>query len=114
MPEDTRARLEADRADTTARALSLQRTYDGLVEAADLVATDDEHDPDGTTAFERAQIASLLRQSEEHLRELEHALSRLDAGAYDFCERCGQPIGAARLEARPRATMCVSCADQRR
>lgn len=114
MPADTRATLEADRADTTARALSLQATYDGLVAAAELVATDDEHDPDGTTAFERAQVASLLRQSEEHLREVDHALSRLDAGVYDLCEQCGQPIGAARLEARPRATRCVTCAAARR
>ena len=25
------------------------------------------------------------------------------------CENCGKPIGKARLEAFPRATMCVSC-----
>ena len=25
------------------------------------------------------------------------------------CENCGKPIGKARLEAFPRATMCVTC-----
>ena len=29
--------------------------------------------------------------------------------ASGYCENCGKPIGKARLEAFPRATMCVSC-----
>ncbi|MBD3751741.1 MAG: TraR/DksA family transcriptional regulator, partial [Micrococcales bacterium] len=38
------------------------------------------------------------------------ALSRVDAGTYGSCIRCGQPIPAARLEVIPKATMCVPCA----
>ena len=37
------------------------------------------------------------------------ALARVDDGSYGVCERCGQPIAPARLEARPTARTCVSC-----
>jgi DnaK suppressor protein len=43
------------------------------------------------------------------LRQAEHALERLDAGTYGTCENCGNPIGKGRLQAFPRATLCVTC-----
>ena len=42
-------------------------------------------------------------------RQAERALQRIDNGTYGVCESCGQPIGKARLQAFPRATLCVSC-----
>jgi DnaK suppressor protein len=38
-----------------------------------------------------------------------HALEKLDAGTYGTCDDCEQPIVAARLEALPWATRCVTC-----
>jgi RNA polymerase-binding transcription factor DksA len=38
-----------------------------------------------------------------------HALERLDDGTYGICESCGNPIGKLRLQAAPRATLCVPC-----
>lgn len=35
------------------------------------------------------------------------ALERLDNGTYGYCEETGNPIGIARLEARPIATLCL-------
>ena len=72
---------------------------------------DDEHDPEGSTlAFERSQSDALLRQAELRLQDIAASLARLDAGRYGICEKCGQPIGSARLEARPFAGTCISCA----
>jgi len=72
---------------------------------------DDEHDPEGATiAFERSQVDALVRQSEAHLRDIEAAFVRLAAGTYGVCTVCGRPIPAGRLEARPTASTCVSCA----
>ncbi|MBN9325656.1 MAG: TraR/DksA family transcriptional regulator, partial [Cellulomonas sp.] len=34
---------------------------------------------------------------------------RIAAGTYGACESCGKPIGKARLQAFPRATLCVEC-----
>jgi RNA polymerase-binding transcription factor DksA len=72
---------------------------------------DDEHDPEGSTiAFERSQVGALINQARRHLAELDAAEERLRAGSYGCCESCGRPIPAARLEARPVARTCVSCA----
>lgn len=107
--------LAEDRASTVARIAALTRDFDAIVDASRSVATDDEHDPEGSTiAFERAQVQALLRQAREHLEDLDRAFERLRDGTYGVCERCGQPIAAARLEIRPTARTCVSCAAGRR
>jgi RNA polymerase-binding transcription factor DksA len=106
-----RAHLSADRADTLARIAGLQRDFDAVVDAATGGAVDDEHDPEGATlAFERARTAALIDQARGHLADIQHALDRLAAGNYATCARCGGPIGSARLEARPVARTCITCA----
>jgi RNA polymerase-binding transcription factor DksA len=103
--------LAADRASTVAKIAALTREFDGIVESAALGATDDEHDPEGATiAFERAQIAGLLEQARSHLSDLDQAIRSIEAGIYGVCERCGQPISAERLAARPAARTCIECA----
>jgi len=39
--------------------------------------------------------------------KINQALERIDAGVYGFCEETGVPIGVARLDARPIATLCL-------
>jgi RNA polymerase-binding transcription factor DksA len=103
--------LDAERQDTLARITALSREFNGIVESSAGVATDDEHDPEGATiAFERAQLAALTDQARSHLAELDEALDRLRQGRYGRCERCGRPIGAERLAARPAARTCIICA----
>ncbi len=103
--------LHAERQDTLARITALRREFDGIVESSAGVATDDEHDPEGATiAFERAQLAALLGQAHRHLAELDDALERLRGGSYGRCARCGRPIAAERLAARPAARTCITCA----
>lgn len=110
MP-DPRTLLDADRRETLARLATLTGDFDALVEASEGSNADDEHDPEGATiAFERSQVDALARQAREHLREIDAALARLDAGVYGTCERCGRPISAGRLEARPTARTCIDCA----
>jgi DnaK suppressor protein len=107
--------LIADRAATEARIVSLERDWTGIVESSAMTSGDDEHDPEGATiAFERAQIETLIEVAREHLDEIDDALERVRSGAYGMCEGCGQPIAAGRLEARPFATTCISCASRRR
>jgi DnaK suppressor protein len=103
--------LERDRVRQQIAALS--RLFDEIVEGAELVATDDEHDPEGhTIAFERQQAASLLREARLRLADLDDALQRLDRGVYGRCETCRGPIGAERLAAVPGARECIDCASQ--
>jgi DnaK suppressor protein len=63
----------------------------------------------GSKALEREQELTLLANIRETLAQTEHALDRLADGTYGNCESCGQPIGKARLQAFPRATLCVTC-----
>jgi RNA polymerase-binding transcription factor DksA len=104
-------RLVAERAQTVAQVEALQADLADIIASAELVATDDEHDPEGATiAFERARIDALLGQAREHLKAIDHAERRAAEGTYGRCERCGRPIPAARLAARPTATLCMQCA----
>ncbi|QMU73194.1 TraR/DksA C4-type zinc finger protein [Streptacidiphilus sp. P02-A3a] len=112
--EAARGRLLAERAEAVARITALGRDFAEIVAANALVAVDDEHDPEGSsTAFERAHVASLLAQGQRRLAELECALERLERGEYGLCEGCGRPIPADRLEVRPAARTCVTCAATR-
>jgi len=104
-----RARLASERERAEARLRSLGRDFDGIVTSS--AAGDDEHDPEGATnAFERQHVAALVEQARQHLADIGSALSRLDAGGYGICERCGQPIGDERLLARPATRTCIRCA----
>jgi len=81
------------------------------VAAVEATTADDEHDPEGATiAYERQQLAALLEQARRDRRDLELALVRMDEGSYGRCERCGGPIAAERLEARPAVRTCIECA----
>lgn len=105
-----REALIAEHVSTVGRLAALTRDFDGIVDSSS-VSTDDEHDPEGATlAFERAHVASLAEQARRRLAELDEAMDRFASGAYGLCERCGNPIPAERLIARPTARTCVTCA----
>src|ERR1700722_3694647 len=63
-------------------------------------AGDDQADT-GAKTFEREHELALTQN--------EQALDRIQAGTYGSCESCGEPIGKARLQAFPRAVLCVPC-----
>jgi DnaK suppressor protein len=41
------------------------------------------------------------------IAKIDAALKRIDDGTYGFCEETGEPIGIARLDARPIATLSL-------
>ena len=107
--------LAAEQAEVLVRVEALSRSLNDIIEASETSNADDEHDPEGSTiAFERAQVAALLAHARAHLGETTEALQRLEAGAYGRCEGCGAAIAPERLEARPTARTCVTCAPTRR
>jgi DnaK suppressor protein len=71
-------------------------------------AGDDQADV-GAKTFEREHELALTHNARELLAQNERAIARIDAGIYGTCESCGEAIGKARLQAFPRATLCVSC-----
>ncbi|WP_066585398.1 TraR/DksA family transcriptional regulator [Cellulomonas timonensis] len=110
-PARARELLEQLRLDAVGRLVSLRGDLAGLFDAQRDTATDDEHDPEGSTlAFERAQADALARAALDQVAEIDAALGRLESGGYGRCEVCGDPIAPARLEARPAARTCIRCA----
>jgi DnaK suppressor protein len=106
--------LAAARETAAQRVAALSTQLSGIVETAAASSGDDEHDPEGqTVAYERAQVQALLDAARHEIAEVDAALARVGAGTYGVCERCGDPIGAERLEARPVARTCTACASRR-
>ena len=63
----------------------------------------------GAKTFEREHELALTHNARELLAQNERAIARIEAGTYGTCESCGEAIGKARLQAFPRATLCVTC-----
>ncbi|MFL6065497.1 MAG: TraR/DksA family transcriptional regulator [Friedmanniella sp.] len=63
----------------------------------------------GSANFERDAEMSLANNAREMLDQSKLALRHIELGTYGSCDNCGQPIGKGRLQAFPRATLCVKC-----
>ena len=51
-----------------------------------------------------------LRNRESLLiKKIDEALVRIEEGTFGLCEACEEDIEIKRLEARPTATLCISC-----
>ncbi|HUK71534.1 MAG TPA: TraR/DksA C4-type zinc finger protein [Streptosporangiaceae bacterium] len=71
-------------------------------------AGDDQADA-GAKTYQREHDLALTHNARELLAQNERALARMAESTYGICESCGRPIGKARLQAFPRATLCVQC-----
>ena len=47
------------------------------------------------------------RRERKLLKKVQAAIQRIDNGEYGWCEETGEPIGVARLLARPTATLSL-------
>ena len=71
----------------------------------------DQHPADvATETFMRERDEAMERSLRAELEQVQHALSKMESGAYGYCDRCGAPIPADRLKALPYAALCISCA----
>jgi len=55
-------------------------------------------------------LGALDEAGRRELDSIRAALSRIDAGSYGTCRRCGEAIAPARLRVLPTALECVGCA----
>lgn len=105
---EVRAELVADSTRLASEVEAMQAQLDEVMKDAGDGAGDDQADT-GAKAYEREQGLTFLTRTRETYFQVELAMSRLDNGTFGDCESCGDPIGKARLQAFPRATVCVSC-----
>ncbi|WP_161793723.1 TraR/DksA family transcriptional regulator [Agreia bicolorata] len=105
------ARLRERRLEIDSELGGLAQTLHDVREARGAESVDDEHDPEGPTlSSEWSRIHGVHGELAASSEAVDAALDRITAGNYSVCERCGLPIGFARLEARPEATLCIICA----
>lgn len=61
-------------------------------------------------ALQQQHMAAARRRGlETQSAQIQQALSKLQAGTYGACARCGEPIGYARLKVRPESPYCIRC-----
>ncbi|MDR2880935.1 MAG: RNA polymerase-binding protein DksA [Azoarcus sp.] len=72
-------------------------------------------DPSDRASVEEEHTLELRVRDRERkmLKKIEDAITRIDSGDYGYCEETGEPIGVARLLARPTATLSIEAQERR-
>jgi DnaK suppressor protein len=72
-------------------------------------------DPADRATLEEEHALELRARDRERklLKKVEAALLRIEDGSYGYCEETGDPIGVARLLARPTATLSIEAQERR-
>jgi DnaK suppressor protein len=84
---------------------------DNIVREAFSVNTDDRFDEldQASTDIEQSMRMRLCNRETLYIKKIDEALKRIEDGTFGECEECGENIEVKRLEARPTATLCVTC-----
>ncbi|MFN3972359.1 MAG: TraR/DksA family transcriptional regulator [Gemmobacter sp.] len=99
---EQKARMEARLAELAARLEGIE---------AELESHQDPDWDDMAAAREDDEVLEGLGLSgQQEIRQIQAALERMAAGNYGLCARCGEAIGAARLEVLPYTPLCRDCA----
>ena len=104
ITEQEKRKLQEEHAESLAELDHLREYLRGEVDA-----DAEEADPD---LYEREKTLALIRTLEHKLESIEQAFRLAEKGTYGICERCGEKIDPARLEALPHTTLCVNCKSQ--
>ena len=105
---ETRAELESEVTRLSAEIEEAEQDLVELMRSYGDGAGDDQADA-GAATWEREHELSIANNAKDLLAQSRHALARIDEGTYGDCESCGEPIGKMRLQAFPRATLCMTC-----
>ena len=103
-----RAEIANDLERLRAELANVEAEMNELIADSGEGAGDDQADS-GTKTFEREHEMSLVINARDMVLQTERALARIDDKSYGMCEECGSPIGKARLQVFPRATLCMIC-----
>jgi RNA polymerase-binding protein DksA len=102
---------DATRDALIARRRDLMRRSEGILAEEQRLL--EEVEPDEQDAAATLTAVRLLDRMSDvelmHLRRVQAALDRIQAGTYGRCLRCGQTIDRARLDALPECDRCIDC-----
>ncbi|MGB5951926.1 MAG: TraR/DksA C4-type zinc finger protein [Ornithinimicrobium sp.] len=103
-----RAELVADDERLGVELADVEHDLAALVRESGEGSGDDQADA-GAATWEREHELALANNARDLKQQTQHAIERIDDGVYGVCESCNNAIGKLRLQAFPRATLCVSC-----
>lgn len=88
----------------------IQRVHGDLARAREPLPRDSA---DAAIMVENDEVLRAIEATATtEMQHIEHALERLDAGAFGICESCGGDIEPSRLDVVPYATRCGDCERQ--
>jgi DnaK suppressor protein len=78
--------------------------------------TETENHPDladrASSETDRALELRTRDRQRKLISKIDEALRRIEEGSYGYCEETGEPIGVARLDARPIATLSLEAQER--
>ena len=101
---ELKRRLEEEKQNLNRQLADYGASGDGID-----VALEEGFADSGQATAERTEALGIVETLRSQLAEVIAALDRLERGTYGRCDRCGNEIPEARLEAVPAARLCVSC-----
>ena len=93
-------------------AAELAQTSDSASEEKREGSPFGKREEEATETLELEKRLALENRLRGEMAKIERALAKIDEGTYGLCDSCGEPIDPARLEALPRATLCLNCKAQ--
>lgn len=85
-------------------------------ETVAVLQTETENHPDlvdrASSEADRALELRTRDRQRKLISKIDEALRRIEDGSYGWCEETGEPIGLARLEARPTATLSLEAQER--
>ncbi|MEN9698518.1 MAG: hypothetical protein RL448_473 [Actinomycetota bacterium] len=106
--KSVRSQLAKELEQRRAELAAVEAEMDSLIKESGEGSGDDQADA-GNKTFEREHEMSLWINAKDMVLQTERAIERIDNKTYGRCEECGSPIGKARLDVFPRATLCMVC-----
>lgn len=71
-----------------------------------------KREEEASDALDMEKRVAVEKRLKDQLAEIEHALHKFTEGTYGLCDICGRAIDPERLEALPKASVCMSCKTQ--
>lgn len=106
--DDVRQALRSQRRHLFTHVAELERALRWL---------DENVEPETVEEGQEQAMARLLERLDDRgraeIEAIDHALERIDRGAYRMCRACGASIPLARQRALPTADTCLPCAEMR-
>jgi DnaK suppressor protein len=100
---DRLATMKAEYLENAGQTSEHLRENDMVPDPADRATIEEEH----------ALELRVRDRERKQMKKIDEALARIDDGSYGWCEETGEPIGLARLLARPTATLSVEAQARR-